>query len=160
MQQIGEKIMPKESRAPVVSIYNMWGVNSDASEKSHKVRFRDDKSADGWATAFIPKCDAVVVENQSKWNMFKLTVNDENLKVRIRRKTDYSFTESEVLIRQPLDSDQPGFKELYEHSRALAKADKEKQRGKSVSLFGADAFSGFRFHDFDDNYDDDDIFTI
>lgn len=146
--------MPKESRSPVVSIYNMWGVNSDASEKSHKVRFRDDKSADGWATAFIPKCDAVVVEEQSKRNMFKLTVKDENLKVRIRRKTDYSFTESEMLIRQPLDSDQPGFKELYEHSRVLAKEDKEKKREKSSGLLGADFFRGWkanRSYGFDDD---------
>ena len=117
--------MPKENRSSVVSIYNVWGVKGDASEKSHKIRFRDEKSSDGWATAFIPKCDSVVIEEQAKRNLFKLTVTDENLKVKVRRKTDYSFTESEMPIRAPLGETKPGFKELYEKSRALAKADKE-----------------------------------
>lgn len=141
--------MPKETRSPIVSIYNMWGINKDASEKSYKIRFRDEKSSDGWSTAFIPKCDAVTVEEQQKHNMFKLTVSDENLKVRIRRKTDYSFTESEMLIRQPLDSDQPGFKELYEHSRALSKADISEKEAKRHSEFNSfprvSAFDDFEF---------------
>lgn len=141
--------MPKESRSPVVSIYNMWGVDGNASDKSHKIRFRDAKSSDGWATAFIPKCDAVTIEEQTKRNMFRMTVTDENLKVRIRRKTDYSFTESEVLIRQPLDGDQPGFKELYEQSRALAKADKAKKEAERSSSSSAYSTTG-RTYDFED----------
>lgn len=148
--------MPKENRLPVVSIYNIWGVNSDASEKSHKIRFRDEKSSDGWATAFIPKCDAVTVEEQAKLNMFKMTVKDENLKVRIRRKTDYSFTESEVLIRQPLDSDQPGFKEIYEHSRALAKGDKLAKAESEASRYAARPVS----FGLDSLFDTDDVFSF
>lgn len=143
--------MPKESRLPVVTIYNMWGVKGDVSDKSYKVRFRDDKSSDGWATAFIPKCDAVTIEEQAKRNMFRMTVTDENLKVRIRRKTDYSFAEFEVLIRQPLDGDQPGFKEFYERSRALAKADKAKKEAERSSLSSAYPITGrtYNFEDFE-----------
>lgn len=149
--------MPKENRSPVVSIYNIWGVNSDASEKSHKIRFRDEKSSDGWATAFIPKCDAVTVEEQAKLNMFKMTVKDENLKVRIRRKTDFSFTESEVLIRQPLDSDQPGFKEIYEHSRSLAKEHKAKKTEAEASRYTSRPVN----FDFDSTFETtDDIFSF
>lgn len=114
--------MPKANRSQKVSIQNIWGVEETA--KSYKVRFRCDQSTDGWASAFIPKNGQVSVESSTKYKMFDLTAPDEKIPVRVRLKNGSSYRDAEVPLRAPLGSDAPGFKEMYEKSRALVKSDK------------------------------------
>ncbi len=114
--------MPKANRSRKVSIQNIWGV--EETSKAYKVRFRCDQSTDGWASAFIPKNGRVEVEASTKYKMFDLTAQDENIPVRVRLKNGDHHHEVEVPLRAPLGSDAPGFKELYEKSRALVKSDK------------------------------------
>lgn len=114
--------MPKANRSQKVSIQNVWGV--EETEKSYKVRFRCDQSTDGWASAFIPKDKHVSVESSTKYKMFDLTAPDEKIPVRVRLKNGDRYREVEVPLRAPLGSNEPGFKEMYEKSRALVKSDK------------------------------------
>ena len=117
--------MPKVNRSSKVTMQNVWGVDCTSSSKSYKVRFRSDKSSDGWATAFIPKSEDVHVDSTTRKNMYNMVADNENVKVRIRVKTGKSHSEYEVPIRGKIGGE-PGFKELYTASRQLVKSDKEK----------------------------------
>lgn len=115
--------MSKVKRSSKVTIQNIWGVDSTSSSKSYKIRFRNAESSDGWATAFIPKSDAVHVDSTTKRNMYNVVADNEDVKVRIRTKTSDGHREKEVPIRGKIGGE-PGFKELYENSRFLVKEDK------------------------------------
>lgn len=115
--------MSKVKRSGKVMIQNVWGVDSASSSKSYKIRFRNTESSDGWATAFIPKSDAVHVDPTAKRNMYNVVADNDGVKVRIRTKTSSGHHEKEVPIRGEIDGES-GFKELYENSRSLVKEDK------------------------------------
>lgn len=109
--------MAKDGQSHMVTISNVWGV--DEYNAQYGVRFRNDKSATGWAKAFIPKTSNVHMTASVRNYKMKTFIIHESTKVDVRFHDDETHYHTEEMpVRD--------FKVLYNESRKLVKADKER----------------------------------